>query len=121
MYEDSLMEIWDRIRAALRELRGAGEWRGMEQHLIGRREIRLQLEPRGGTLRGQEIVIHLSDAEVEVWAEERPGGRQYYLKDFQHDLLGFVRHLTLLCKAGGYLHTNSARADYRRKKEEQHG
>jgi hypothetical protein len=115
------MEIWERVRLGLRELRGAGEWRGNEQHLIGKREIRLQLEPRGGTLRGKEVVLHLSDAEVEVWAEERPGGRQYYLKDFQHDLIGFLRQLTALCGAGGYLHTNSSRADYRRNKEQQHG
>lgn len=116
MHEDSLLEIWERIRAALRERRGDGLWRGNELHLIGKREIRLQAEPRGGKLRGQEIVIHLSDAEVEVWAEARPGGVQYYLKDFSHDLPGFIARLTDLCKGADYLHTHSDHADYRRSK-----
>ena len=118
MYEDSLMDIWERVRAVLQDLRGAGQWRGNEQHLIKRREIRLQVEPRGSLLNKKELVLHLSDAEVEVWAEERPGGRQYYLKDFQHDLPGFGGHLVALCKGGDYLHTQSDRALYRRAKEE---
>lgn len=114
MYQDTLMDIWERIRATLRQLRGTNQWRGTELHLIHKLEVRLQVEPRGNHLTTKEIVIHLSDAEVEVWAEARPGGQQYYFKDFEHDLDAFITHLVELARGKEYLHTNSEKADYRK-------
>jgi hypothetical protein len=114
MNQDNLMEIWERIRDILRKLRGENLWRGTELHLLPRKQLRLQAENRGSKETGKEVLIHLSDAEVEIWAELRPGGEQLYLKDFGHDMERYLLHITGICRGKAYLHTNSKVATYRK-------
>ena len=118
MHQDSLMDIWERIRDLLRKLRGENRWRGTELHVLPKLQVRLQAENRGNRIQGMEVIIHLSDAEIEVWAEVIPGREKFHLKDFNHDMAAFVAHLTDLCRGAEYVQTNSKSANYRRKAEE---
>ena len=105
MSKDSLMHIWERVRNEIRRLRGINRFRGTDLHLLPKKQVRLQAEMRGnGAVRG-EYVIHLSDAESEVWLEEMPGSRHWGMEEFDMDLEALVRHAVDLCRGEDYLHT----------------
>jgi hypothetical protein len=116
MSKDSLMNIWERVRNEIRRLRGINRFRGTETHLLPKRQVRLPAEFRGDRGSRGEYVIHLSDAESEVWLEEWPGNRRWNMEDFDMDLEALVRHAVDLCRGEDYLHTNSKEALYRKPK-----
>lgn len=111
------MNIWERVRDEIRRQRGATRFRGVEVHLVPKRQVRLPAEPRGSRLGKREYVIHLSDAESEVWVQEVPGDRKWKIQEFDMDLEALVRYAVDLCRGEEYLHTNSKTADYRKELE----
>ncbi|HHG84338.1 MAG TPA: hypothetical protein ENJ82_06270 [Bacteroidetes bacterium] len=114
MSQDSLEDLWERIRDEIRKLRGSNRFRGNEVHLLPRKEIRLPVEARESILQKAEIIIHLHEAESEVWAVYHPGGARWTLQEFDMDLAAFISFLADKCRGSAYLHTNSKTADYRK-------
>ena len=114
MDNERILELWERIRDELRRLRGLNRFRGNEVHILPKRIIRIPEENRQGNLQRGEFVIHLTDAESELWAEHWPGGEKLYLKDFEYGLTEFLGRIVDQCRGDHYLHTNSKTAKYRK-------
>lgn len=107
------MNIWERVRDEIRRLRGMNRFRGQETHILPQRQVRIPAESRGGQMPFREMVIHLKEAESEVFVEEVPGGKQWTIADFDMDLDGLVGFAIDRCRGAEYLHTNSKTAEYR--------
>jgi hypothetical protein len=115
MSKDSLMDIWERVREEIRRQRGMNRFRGQETHLVNRRQVRIPLEFRAGKIELGEMVIHLREAESEVYVEELPGGKKWSMAEFDMDLNALVGFALDRSRGADYLHTNSGTADYRKK------
>lgn len=114
MVNEALESVWMRVRDELRRQRGKNRFRGTEIHLLPKRQVRIPVEFRESKLRGSEITIHLSEVEAELWAIQAPEGRKWHIKDFSYNLSAFVGAVLEAAREGGYLHTNSKLATYRK-------
>ncbi|MBL0017021.1 MAG: hypothetical protein IPP17_11455 [Bacteroidetes bacterium] len=52
--------VWEAVRDELRKLRGKNRFRGNEEHLLLRREVRIHRESRGNQLESGVVIIHLT-------------------------------------------------------------
>ncbi|MCB9231258.1 MAG: hypothetical protein H6581_06330 [Bacteroidia bacterium] len=115
MQSEAIAERMDEVRQALRHLRGRNLFRGTDLYLLPKKQVRLQAEARGAARHSGEVVIHLTETELELWAEEVPGSRKFYLKDYEMNLERFLEAILEVVRGNSYLHTNSQSADYRKK------
>jgi hypothetical protein len=107
------METWASLRDELRKLRGMNRFRGNEEHLLARKEVRLIAELRAGRPNTTYFVLHLTDSLAALWAEEFPGGRKITVDDYAGDWRAWLGAIVDACRGAHYLHTSSAQADYR--------
>jgi hypothetical protein len=112
-----VIEVWSAVRNELRKLRGQNRFRGNEEHLLQRREIRLHYESRGAQMKQSIVTIHLTDRLEDLWAEglTHVPARVAEMESGLPDLV-WRKWLGLIvdeCRGAVYLHTSSKGADYR--------
>jgi hypothetical protein len=106
-------EVWKQLRDALRLLRGANRLRGAETHLLEQHQIRIPFEWRGDQRPHSEYIIHLTSDTETLWAERMPDKQRTTVSDFGGDWKKWLEALVMECVGSPYLHTQSAKADYR--------
>jgi hypothetical protein len=116
--KSGVLETWEAIRDELRKLRGKNRFRGNEEHLLPRQEIRLYRENRGNQLSNQVVVIHLTERMEDLWAEglSQVSGK---VSEFGTGAIDDRWRLWLgaivdECRGANYLHTESESAPYRK-------
>ncbi len=110
--------VWEAVRDELRKLRGKNRFRGNEEHLLLRREVRIHRESRGNQLESGVVIIHLTQRLEDLWADGllHVPARVSEMKDGSADenwrqWLGWIVDE---CRGAAYLHTSSASAAYRK-------
>lgn len=106
--------VWESVRKELRKLRGENQFRGIEDHLIHQKQIRLACENRAGQLNSTIVVIHLTAGFEDLWAEEVPNGRRWMVTEFGGNWEQWLHALVDRCRGAAYLHTKSNNAEYRK-------
>lgn len=106
-------ETWLKVREALGKLRGKNLFRGREMHLPAQKLVVIPQELRGEGAQTGSILIHLTQDEHELWAEEKPSGEKFHIRDHHHDVNEFITLLVNRMRGADYLHTNSEKGDYR--------
>jgi hypothetical protein len=113
MREHPEEETWLKVREALRLLRGQNLFRGREMHLPLQKLVVIPTELRGEGGQDSGILLHLTQDEHELWAEERPSGEKFHIRDHGVDVGAFVAALVARARGGNYLRTNSEKGTYR--------
>lgn len=112
---DRRYDTWEKIRDELRRLRGLNLFRGREEHLLPKGQVRIPVEPRGNDqMVPGEIIIYLSKTDSELYAVRYPQGDTLKLDEFGMDIRTFMEKIAALARGEGYLHTNSKSANYRK-------
>lgn len=107
-------ETWIRVRDELRKQRGHNQFRGREDHLLPKKQIRVEKERRKDGASNGEIWIHLTETEPDLWAESFPEEKKIYLKEFGNKLDDFIAEILRIARGDNpYLKTNSEEAEYR--------
>lgn len=110
----AVLATWEAVRDELRRQRGRNGFRGVEEHLLPRKEIRLRRENRGGHPPVGWVSIHLSPKLDDLWAENPVTGDQWRIEAFGGRLAEWLSAVLEHVRGAAYLHTNSDKADYRK-------
>ena len=112
---DRRYDTWEKIRDELRRLRGLNLFRGREEHVLPKGQVRIPIEARGSDRSNQgEIIIYLSKVESELHAIAYPGKEKVKLEDCGMDIGLFMERIAAMARGESYLHTNSKSANYRK-------
>lgn len=114
MMPGDLQHVWEDLRDELRKLRGRNQFRGNEEHLLLKREIRIPMENRGDTLHRSVLILHLTPRHDDLWAEQLPEGTRMAVTDFGGDWREWLGAVVARCRGNAYLHTSSTHAHYRK-------
>jgi hypothetical protein len=114
MKDDALMAVWEELRDELKKLRGRNLFRGNEEHLVLKQEIRIHAENRKNVLVDGMYVLHVTPRTDGLWAERFPGGKVMKVEEFGGDWKAWLRAIVDACRGEEYLRTNSGKADYRK-------
>ncbi len=102
-------ELYNQLLRAIREARGANQFRGRSVEVAVRRVIRLELEAKGGLPPGPWLTIFVGDDDA--WFEHE--GFRHSLKACG-GLEAFVEAALLVCRRGRvYIKTNDTQVDYK--------
>lgn len=112
--DKNVMEVWEAVRDELRKLRGQNRFRGNEEHLLHRQEIRLHRESRGDQMAHGLVVLHLTPHIEDLWADGLSVGLPAKAADFGGDWKVWLGKVVDDCRGGAYLHTQSGSAAYRK-------
>ncbi|MFM2374960.1 MAG: hypothetical protein RLZZ165_56 [Bacteroidota bacterium] len=110
---NELLEVWEAIRREMRILRGRNRFRGNEEYLWNRKEIRIHDESRRGENTGGLFIVHVTSRPEDLWAERQPGSERRCVSDSGNDWKAWLGSIVDQCRGGQYMHTNSKTADYR--------
>jgi hypothetical protein len=116
MKDDALMAVWEDLRSELKKLRGRNLFRGNEEHLVQKQEIRIHAENRKNELETGMYVLHVTPRTDGLWAERFPDGKVVRVEEFGGDWRAWLRAMVDECRGEDYLRTNSEQADYRKVK-----
>jgi len=113
-----VLQTWEANRDELRKGRGQNRFRGIEEHLLPMRQLRLFRENRGNQLRHSAVVIHLTERMEDLWAEGltqvSAKASQFGTGSIDDQWRFWLGAIVDECRGADYLHTQSESAPYRK-------
>lgn len=114
---NAILATWEAVRDELRRQRGRMNFRGQEEHLLPKREVRIRLERRGSGQASGWVSIHITPRQDDLWAEDLGTGEKWTMEALGCRMEDWLSAILAHCRGGNYLRTNSSEASYRKAAE----